>query len=73
MTKLYILQKNSNNILQLQTSISFKVENIKSGFMYYLCSKDTVLPKHQYTQPFLCSVLLIDGVSSHNAFAFYLD
>jgi len=50
MPKLYILQKKSNNILQLQTTISFKMEHIKfelhiklfnASHMHHLCSSET--------------------------------
>jgi len=36
------LTKKSDNILQLQTTISFKMEHISMQVMRHLCSKNTI-------------------------------
>ena len=62
LTKLYILQRKSNNmILQLQMTISLKMEHIFKNLnctnngqvcMHYFCSKNTIPSKHKHIQPF---------------------
>jgi len=54
------LSKISNNILQLQTTISFKMEHISCELhknysmqvMHHLCSKNTIPSKDNCIQPF---------------------
>jgi len=75
--KIVHLTKKSNNILQLHTIISFKMEHIsfelhnKMQVMYHLCSVNTTPSKHKYIQPF--PVKLHKNVDYNNTFRAFIE